>query len=160
MLRFITLFSLFLVGVMSSAIHAEETDYNSLPLPELTQKAKAGDARAQFALGAMYRDGFRVQQDDQQAVDWLRKAAEQGVMQAQFNLGLIYYKGRGVPEDVVLSYVFFSLAAAHGDDRLLVNRNLAVKRMTVEQLKEGEEIVNHWQPGKPLPLQSKTGVIK
>src|SRR5271170_4185690 len=48
--------------------------------------AEQGDAMAQSRLGLMYRDGHGVPQDDQQAVEWFRKAAEQGRANAQYNL--------------------------------------------------------------------------
>ena len=41
---------------------------------------------AQFNLGKMYANGRRVEQDDEQAVFWYRKAAEQGYAEAQENL--------------------------------------------------------------------------
>ena len=45
--------------------------------------AAQGDARAQNYLGWMYHNGRGVQQDDQQAVQWYRKAADQGDADAQ-----------------------------------------------------------------------------
>ena len=56
--------------------------------------AEQGDARAQFALGFMYRDGRGVAQDDTEAVRWYILAAEQGNADAQFNLGFMYVEGR------------------------------------------------------------------
>ena len=41
-------------------------------------------------LGRMYANGRGVEQDDEQAVFWYRKAAEQGHASAQFNLGWMY----------------------------------------------------------------------
>jgi TPR repeat protein len=48
--------------------------------------AQAGDAEAQFNLGVMYDRGQGVPQDDVQAAEWYRKAAEQGHAAAQNNL--------------------------------------------------------------------------
>ena len=40
--------------------------------------AEAGDAEAQYRLGLMYAKGDGVEEDQWEAVDWLRKAAKQG----------------------------------------------------------------------------------
>jgi hypothetical protein len=47
----------------------------------------------------MYMVGRGVKQDDAEAVQWYRKAAEQGHADAQHNLGLMYMEGRGVKQD-------------------------------------------------------------
>ena len=57
-------------------------------MENLLLKAKQGDPDAQFALGERYFYRNRdVSQDDEQAVYWYRKAAEQGHANAQFALG-------------------------------------------------------------------------
>lgn len=40
--------------------------------------AEQGNAKAQFAVGALYENGDGVKQDNAQALSWYRKAAEQG----------------------------------------------------------------------------------
>jgi TPR repeat protein len=47
---------------------------------------------------SMYMIGEGVRQDDQEAVKWFRRAAEQGDAHAQFRLGEHYDSGRGVPQ--------------------------------------------------------------
>ena len=49
--------------------------------------SRAGDANAQYGLGVMYHNGYGVKQDDFEAVNWYRKAAEQGHASAQYSLG-------------------------------------------------------------------------
>ena len=86
--------------------------------------AEQGHALAQFYLGVMYDKGQGVPQDAQEALKWIRLAAEQGgatqqgVPQgdqealkwyhpaaeqgqtlAQCNLGVMYAYGQGVPQD-------------------------------------------------------------
>ena len=77
--------------------------------------AEQGDARAQFALGLMYRDGEGVLKDDAEAVRWYRLAAEQGLAGAQYNLGFMYANGLGVPEDDAEAVRWWGLAAEQGD---------------------------------------------
>ena len=52
-------------------------------LDKLTEWAERGDAKAQYNLGVMYANGNGVTEDDEEAVKWYRKAAEQGVEEAQ-----------------------------------------------------------------------------
>src|ERR1700692_3803959 len=51
-------------------------------------------ARFQYQLGRAYKQSG----DDQQAVAWYRKAAEQGFALAENNLGVMYNRGLGVPK--------------------------------------------------------------
>ena len=44
----------------------------------------------------MYNHSRGVERDEQEAVVWYRKAAEQGLPEAQYNLGVMYRQGRGV----------------------------------------------------------------
>jgi TPR repeat protein len=68
-------------------------------LDDLIARAKAGDAEAEFDLGDMYRyglvalsDGSHVQQNSEQSVLWLRKAADKDYAPAEYELGEILYK--------------------------------------------------------------------
>lgn len=62
--------------------------------PELKAKAEQGDAAAQCELGLSYSKGDGVEQDEQEGVKWLIKAAEQGHADAQYWLGRRYLHGR------------------------------------------------------------------
>ncbi|MNI62055.1 putative beta-lactamase HcpC precursor [compost metagenome] len=55
-----------------------------------------------------------MEQDDQQAVAWYLKAAEQGYANAQFNLGWAYLNGHGVTEDRQQALAWYSKAAEQG----------------------------------------------
>jgi TPR repeat protein len=52
----------------------------------ILQAAKNGDANAQYELGHMYSEGYRVSQDSEKAFFWINKAAEQGDINAQYIL--------------------------------------------------------------------------
>jgi TPR repeat protein len=55
--------------------------------------AKRGDARAQFNLALLYHAGLYVQFNEQQAIFWYRKAAENGIREAQEYLAVGYKEG-------------------------------------------------------------------
>jgi TPR repeat protein len=53
------------------------------------QAAKAGDMQAANELGLMYYQGNGVEQNAEEAIKHIRKAADSGLAQAQYNLGLL-----------------------------------------------------------------------
>jgi TPR repeat protein len=108
--------------------------------------AQKGKADAQYVVGAMYYTGNSVPQDQKHAVTWFRQAAEQGHAEAQHALGLMYrYHVAGMPQDVVIAYMLYNLAAASG------NHNAK------EQIDEAQAMSRAWRPGTPLPTQSRSG---
>jgi TPR repeat protein len=120
--------------------------------------ALQGKADAQYVVGAMYYTGNAVIQDHKQAVTWFRKAAEQGHPDAQHALGLMYrYHTAGMPQDNVIAYMLWNLAAANGSANAAEQRAAVVKSMTPEQIEEGQALSANWRPNTPLPRQSRTG---
>lgn len=85
-------------------------DYETA-LRELRPLAEAGDAEAQYNLGAMYARGWGVAQDYAEGVRWWRLAAEQGHAVSQYFLGLQYATGTGVAQNDVEAVRWWRLAA-------------------------------------------------
>lgn len=120
--------------------------------------AQKGKADAQYVVGAMYYTGNAVIQDHKQAVSWFRKAAEQGHPDAQQVLGLMYrYHIGGMPQDNVIAYMLWNLAAANGSVNAAEQRSAVIKTMTQEQIEEGQALSSSWRPNTPLPQKSRTG---
>ncbi|HEY6272082.1 MAG TPA: tetratricopeptide repeat protein [Terriglobales bacterium] len=84
------------------------------PWQELMSRAQAGDAAAQVQVGRAYEDGTGVPQNDETAVEWLRKSAEQGNPEGQNNLGAMYAMGRGVMRDRQEAVRWYRKAAKQG----------------------------------------------
>jgi len=74
-------------------------------------KATAGDAVAQFSLGAILYYGTA---ETAQAVEWFRKAAGQGYAPAEFQLGQLYDFGFGVAQHDGQALGWYRKAAEHG----------------------------------------------
>ena len=75
-----------------------------------------GDPSAQFVLGKIYDYGNGgVEQNQEIAVRWYLRAAEQGYPGAQFNLGNCYQLGEGVKEDKEQAVYWYRQAAIQGD---------------------------------------------
>ena len=76
-------------GVTPPLKDAEQWTKMNLDNKIVTVLQKSGDARAQLLLSDIYNNGLSgVEVDKKQALEWLRKAAEQGQPIAQNNLAL------------------------------------------------------------------------
>jgi hypothetical protein len=82
---------------------------------QLREMAATGDPAAQNMLGLRYATGEGVRLNEQEAVRWYIKAAEQGNLAAQSKLGSIYFSGRGVPQDFTRAYFWMAVARLSGD---------------------------------------------
>ena len=110
----------------------------------LRKRAEAGDAEAQWDMGARYHNGQDVPQSDVQAAQWFQRAADQGHVNAQSILGAYYWAGRGVPRNLTQAY-FWSAVALHQGDRDSESRlrGLALQ-MTREQVVTAQQQVDDW----------------
>ncbi len=122
--------------------------------------ALQGKADAQYVVGAMFYTGNAVPQDHRTAVGWFRRAAEQGHAEAQHAMGLMYrYHQAGMPQDMVLAYMLWNLAAASGNMNATNQRAAIARIMTPEQIEEAQSMSRAWRVGTPLPTASRTGGV-
>ena len=77
--------------------------------------ADKGDKEAQRNMGSCYANGYGVEKDTIEAMNWFRKAAEQGHAEAQRVLGACYVTGYGVEKDTIEAMNWFRKAADQGD---------------------------------------------
>jgi len=108
---------------------------------ELRYLAEHGDVRAQYDLGVLYDRGQGVPQDNQEAMNWYRRAAEQGEARAQYNLGLMYANGQGVSQDYVEAYYWIAVAAAQGNVHAVGARGYYSEKMTPDQITKAKQLV-------------------
>lgn len=85
------------------------------------------DAELWCDLGQMYELGCGVEKNDERAVHWFRKAAEQGNADGQSWLGLMYRCGIGVPQNGEQAVYWFHKVAEQGNADGLVNIGLLYK---------------------------------
>ncbi|HMM65566.1 MAG TPA: caspase family protein [Dokdonella sp.] len=64
------------------------------------EKAKGGDALAQFYVGQIYEKGMDTAPDYEEAAKWYRKAAESGSNEAKLSLASMMESGRGMAVDM------------------------------------------------------------
>jgi alpha-tubulin suppressor-like RCC1 family protein len=82
-------------------------------------------------------------------VSELLKVAEQGNVDAQYNLGRMYANDEGVPEDMVLAYMWWNLAAAQGSENAQDNKDIIEQGMTREQIAEAQRLSREWLEAHP-----------
>jgi TPR repeat protein len=75
------------------------------------QRAAAGDVVAQFSLGSTLYFGAS---DTREAIEWIRKAADQGYAPAEFHMGQVYDFGFGVASDDREALRWYRQAAERG----------------------------------------------
>lgn len=63
------------------------------------EKAKGGDAQAQFYVGQIYEKGMDSAPDYAQAAEWYKKAAASGSNEAKLSLASMMESGHGMPVD-------------------------------------------------------------
>lgn len=142
-------------GAPATAVSAKSSD----PLQKLRQLAQAGDADAQFELGARYATGEGTAQDYAQAVNWFRRAADAGQVLAAATLAAYYRAGRGVPRDEISAYTWSAIAQQEGD--LASKHRLAVlrSRMTRTQITEAESRAAAWQQAHALNFRASNKTL-
>jgi uncharacterized protein len=82
---------------------------------EWQKLAEAGDAKAQYMLGQMYKDGKGVDRNSGEAIRWFRKSAEGGNPSAGYWLGQLYENGDGVQRNGQEAARWYKLAAEAGN---------------------------------------------
>lgn len=84
-------------------------------IQNLTATAENGDAKAQFELGTRYANGNGVEQNQETAFSWFKKAAEQGNTSAMVELAKMYRIGDAVNQDSAMADMWTKKAANAGD---------------------------------------------
>ena len=118
----------------------------------IARRPTQGFAASQNNLGVMYQGGRGgLPQDDQQAVEWYRNAAEQGIADAQVNLGNLYLNGRGCHAMLCWPTCCSIWQPSSGDKAAADNRVSVAQNLTVKQIEKANELAKMWKPGTPLP---------
>lgn len=134
-------------------------------LPDLRQRAEAGDVEAQMELGDLLAHGlFGVEQNPSEGEMWYRRAAAQGSAEAQESLGMMFFFGTGVEQNFAEAEKWFqackgtSVTACWGLGQIYylglgVEPNFEAAKRYLQQAKDAgfpeamEEIEDwEWQP--------------
>ena len=97
---------------------------------------------AQFWLAHCYLVGKGIEQNEQEAIKWFQKAADQDCIQAIEALGLIHKRNPGTEGNLAKALAYFQLAAQR--DSLVAQFNLASMLMHGEGTERNPTLAVHW----------------
>lgn len=126
-------------------------------------KAKNGDARAQYLVGAAYLHGLneqKVKVDPDKGVFWLKKAGEHGVAEPYYELAISYREGLGVDQNVDKWQENLAKAAELGmNEALLEVANLYRDGNSKMGVKSNEKKYIYWlkkeaEAGAPVSIEN------
>ncbi len=78
-------------------------------------------------------------------VKW-QKAAGEGDARSMLALGKLFVQGLGAPQDYIEAHKWFNLAASHGLEEAIAERDALAEKMTPVQLATAQERAASWQP--------------
>lgn len=92
-----------------------------------TESTSIGDMQREcmFNVAEMYSGEFEIKRDEEQAMFWYKKAAEQGHPSAASSLGWGYFQGRGVERNEVEAVKWWRIAANLGHAKAQYNMGIA-----------------------------------
>ena len=103
---------------------------------ELIAMAKSGQVNAQMQLGRIYTVGAKnVPVNLDEAIKWLRRAAEQNSSDAFNSLGVMFFLGLGVDLDFTKSLMLLEQAIELGHKGAIHWRTILIRRMPPDQYK-------------------------
>ncbi len=121
-----------------------------------TRAANAGNARAMHNLAVMNAEGAAGGKPDYaEAAQWFRRAGQLGIRDSQFNLGILYARGMGVPQDLVQSWLWFSLAAQQGDADAAKKRDEVAVKMDAPALLAAAKALAEFKASTPVPAANE-----
>lgn len=111
-------------------------------------------ANSQYAVGYGYCEGQGVKKDYKEAVKWLQKAAVQNVADAQWSLAASLELGLGTVKDETEAYKWYLLAGAQGHESARQSMSRLEKRLTREQIAEGQRLARNFMEMKAPELNA------
>jgi TPR repeat protein len=96
---------------------------------------------------------FTPEQFNRMSDDQLDRSEAAYKALAQYNLGNFYAAGRGVPQDYVLAYKWFNLAASRSSgqvrERAIADRDSVYELLTRDQIAEAQRLAREWDEAHP-----------
>lgn len=116
---------------------------------DLTEKAKTGDAAAEFELANAFFAGKDIPRDEIQGAAMLERSARDGLPEAQFQMGERAYGNGSNPETYVSAYVWYTLAQKNGFEPSQGKAEIVAAQMTAEQLSDARKQIEKF--AAPVP---------
>ncbi|WP_036302450.1 tetratricopeptide repeat protein [Methylobacterium sp. 77] len=115
--------------------------------------AEQGHARSMHNIAVIYAENPSAngKPDYTTASQWFRRGAEYGMRDSQYNLAVLYARGLGVQQDLVQSYLWFSAAAAQGDDDAGKKRDDVAAKLSPKDLASAQALSASFRSKSPVP---------
>lgn len=109
-------------------------------LPEIRVKAEKDNSQYyQHVLAECHFYGWGVEENDDEALKWYRKAAERGYAPSMFKLGYCYEEGFGVEKDMEKALEWYRKAAELDDSDAKQRMKLYETEKEIEQMRKERE---------------------
>ena len=102
--------------------------------------------KPEYNLAVLYFNGDDVAEDRDAAARLYRRAAEKGHIETQNNLAGMYALGLGLAQDLVLVYMWATLAVDEDAEFAEANRTRLAALMTPKQIAAAEQLAENWEP--------------
>jgi TonB family protein len=122
---------------------------NSQKFFDLSEKAKAGDADAEFELATAFFEGREIAKDESQGMVLLERAARSGLTRAEFQLAERTYGDGNNAEKYIEAYLWYALAQRSGAEQADTKIRELEARMTPDQLSEAQKRLENWPATPP-----------
>lgn len=97
--------------------HYNNGEYEKAFITMHTVAGQGGDVDAMFNLGMYYIRGIGTEQNAEEGIGWLKKAASLGDDQAAYNVAIFYQDGKIVPQNLDAALEWFERSAMLGNDK-------------------------------------------
>ena len=119
----VAMYGMYVDAMIGSGLMTEDEDFGLYVDPsdvdddvrDILQKARDGDADAQYEMGLRYRSGDGTFEDECESFRWLMEAAEQGHAAAMYEVGVCYDTGICVSIDGDVADEWYRKAAEKGN---------------------------------------------
>ncbi len=111
---------------------------------DLSEKAQAGDADAEFRLATAFFEGRDIPKDEAQGMALLERSARSGHPQAQFEMGNRTYGDGTDSTSYVTAYLWYSVAQRNGAAQAEAKVQELESRMTPDQLSDARKRLETW----------------
>ena len=85
-------------------------------------------------------DDAKRQSQVEKGLLFSKTLAEQGNASEQYKLALMYDDGQGVTQDDSIAYLWYTIAAANGNENAKARISTIAKKMTRDQIKKGKAL--------------------
>jgi len=102
-------------GMKEAKAAYEAKDYKTA-FKEYLPLAEAGNYKAQYWIGHLYRYGYGRKQNYKTAVSWFKRAVNNGAIATLISLGYMAGKGYGMPKSVDNEICYYRYAAERGNE--------------------------------------------